>query len=113
MSTFYKEKLEYFTGGYDAAGYWDYSFVDVDPHNNYEISYSESDDEWYGNVLYAENVDSAIYAEVRELTVEELAECIDLIPGEDFPGKLLCYQLDECHAEIAELKERIKDLEKN
>ena len=112
MSTFYKDKLEYFSGGYYDPGYWDYIFIDVDPRNQYEISYSEFDDDWYGTISATEEGgDEFLF--VRELTVEELAECIDLIPGVDFPGKLLCHQLDECHREITELKARIAELKKN
>ena len=110
MKEFFEEKLEYFSGDRDQAGYWDYHLIDVNPSNGYEISYSEGDDGWYGHVL-SNVTPEGEFTVVRELTVEEIAFCIELIPAEDVPSILLVARLDEARARNAELKVLLREFE--
>lgn len=103
MKAFFEEKLEYFSGDRDQTGYWDYHLIDVNPSNGYEISYSEGDDEWYGHLLSNVTPEGEVTV-VRELTAEEIAFCIELIPAADVPTPIVVSRLDETLARNAELE---------
>jgi hypothetical protein len=103
MSKFYEEKLEYFGGCGQDAGYWDYRFIDINPCNEYDVCYSESDDEWYGNKLTSKSPESVTYHE-EELEVTDIQECIALIPTAELPSCILAATIDR----YRELNEELK-----
>jgi hypothetical protein len=112
MKTFYEEKLEYFGGQNDNAGYWDYNLIDVNPSNGYEVCYSESDDEWYGHLLSNDNPELD-FKVVRDMEVDEIACCIVLIPAADLPSILLAARLDEALELNAELEVELAECRAN
>ena len=108
MKEFFEEKLEYFAGGPSDPGYWDYNFIDVNPSHGYAVTYSESDDGWYGHVLTNVTPDGDWEAS-RELTPEEIAFCIELITLADLPSILLASRLDVALARNVELEALLAD----
>ena len=106
MKAFYEEKLEYFSGQSDNAGYWDYSFIDATPSNGYEICYSECDDAWYGSIL-SNVTPEGDFTTVRDLDVDEIAFCVELIPAADVPSILLAVRLDEALEQIKRLENEL------
>ena len=103
MKTFFEEDLEYFSGQSDQAGYWDYSLIDSNPSNGYEVSYSESDEEWYGHIL-SNVTPEGDFTVVRDLDADEIEFCVGLIPVDELPSVLLKTKLDEALARNAELE---------
>jgi hypothetical protein len=112
MSKFYEEKLEYFGAGGGEVGYWDYSFIDVNPCHAFNLCYSEADDEWYGDKMYCATPE-ADWDNDRELDVTELQECIELIPIVELPSCVLVATIEKHEEYVIELKDTITELRAN